>query len=454
VSQQPRPPGPRDPFPGATFLAFRRDALGVLLRTARRCGDIAYYRFAGARLFLVTHPDHVKDVLVTRHRHFTGLAFEAGKSVAGEGLLSAQGEVHRRHRRILQPAFHRDRIGGYAGAMVERARRWREGRRPGEVVRLRAEMARLTLGVIGETMFGAEDERTADDIRELLDAALARFTPATFWFARTLERLPIPLSRRFVRARARVDERVYRLIASRRGEAGARGDLLSLLLDASDAEGDGRGLTDGEIRDEVVTIFLAGHETTANALTWAWCLLADHPDAEREMHRELAAVLGGRLPTAEDLPRLPFTSGVFAETLRLRPTVPMIFRRVVEPLELGGYQLPRGAVVILSQYVSHRDPRFWEDPDRFDPRRWLPEAGAARPRYAFFPFGGGPRVCIGEHFAWLEAMMLLATIAQRWRILPAGAGPAPRPVPSLTTRPPAGLRMRLEARAAAEAPAA
>jgi cytochrome P450 len=440
------PPGPRDPFPGATFLRFRRDALGLLLRTARRYGDVAYYRFAKARLYLLTHPDLVKDVLVTRHRHFTGLAFEAGKSVTGEGLLSAQGELHLRHRRILQPAFYRERIAGYGDVMVERAARWREARRAGEVVPLRTEMARLTLGVIGETMFGAEeDDRTAADIRELLDATLDRFTPATFYFARTLERLPLPGSRRFVRARSRVDERVYRLIASRRGAGLERGDLLSLMLAARDAE-DGGGLTDREVRDEIVTFFLAGHETTANALTWAWCLLADHPDVEREMHRELAAVLGDRVPTADDLPCLPFTSGIFAETLRLRPTVPMIFRRVVEPLEIGGYWLPRGAVVVLSQYVTHRDPRFWNEPERFDPRRWMPEAREGRPRFAFFPFGGGPRVCIGEHFAWLEAVMLLATIAQRWRIGPMAPGPAPAPVPSLTTRPPAGLRMRMEAR--------
>jgi cytochrome P450 len=442
----PRPPGPRDRVPGASFLAFRRDALDLLLRTARRYGDLAYYRLGGIHLYLVTHPDHVRDVLVTHQRHFTGLSFEAGKSVTGEGLLSAQGEVHRRHRRILQPAFHRDHIASYGRIMADRARQWRESRRAGEVVELRSEMARLTLGIVGETLFGAEDECAAAEIREFLDAAITLFTPLTFWFARVLERLPLPASRRFLRARSRLDDRVYGLIERRRATGADRGDLLSLLLRAQDVEGDGGGLGDRELRDEVVTIFLAGHETTANALTWCWCLLADHPEAEREMHRELAAALGDRLPTADDLPGLPFTSGVFAETLRLRPTVPMIFRRVVEPLELGGYRLLRGAVVVLSQYVTHRDPRFYEEPERFDPRRWLPEARTARPRFAFFPFGGGPRVCIGEHFAWLEAVILLATIAQRWRIVSVAGGPAPAPVPALQTRPPDSLQMRMELR--------
>jgi cytochrome P450 len=439
------PPGPRDRFPGETFLAFRRDALGLLLRTARRYGDVAHYRLGRLRLYLITHPEQVKDVLVTHHRHFTGLAFEAGKSVMGEGLLSAQGDTHRRHRRILQPAFHRERIAGYGRAIVERGRDWRDRRSPGETISLRDEMAQLTLGVIGETMFGAEDECAAREIREFLDAAMVRFTPLTFSFARLLERLPLPASRRFVRARARLDRRVHELIRRRRTNS-ARGDLLSLLLEAHDGEGTGGGLTDREIRDEVVTTFLAGHETTANALTWAWCLLADHADAERDMHRELAQVLRGRLPTADDLPALPYTAGVFAETLRLRPTVPMTFRQVVEPIELGGHRLPIGAVVILSQWVTHRDPRFYVDPERFDPRRWGPESRALRPRFAYFPFGGGPRVCLGEHFAWLEAVMLLATIAQRWRMVPSGASVTPGPVPGLLTRPPDSLRMRMQPR--------
>src|SRR5215218_7780340 len=442
------PPCPRDRLPGMSFLAFRRDALALFLRTARRYGDVAYYRLGGIQLYLFTHPDHVKDVLVTHQRHFTGLAFEAGKSITGEGLLSAQGETHRRHRRILQPAFHRDRIASYGQVMVDHARKWQESRQAREVIALRSEMARLTLGIVGETMFGAEEQYAAQEIREFLDAALALFTPLTFSFARLLEHLPLPASRRFVRSRSRLDARVYDLIERRRASGGGENDLLSLLLKTQDASGDGSGLTDREMRDEVVTMFLAGHETTANALTWCWCLLADHAEAERELHRELAAVLAGRLPTAQDLSRLPFTSGVFAETLRLRPPAPMVFRRVIEPVEVGGYLLPRGAVVVLSQYMTHRDPRFYEAPERFDPRRWLPEAQAARPRYAFFPFGAGPRVCIGEHFAWLEAVLLLATIAQRWRMVSPGGGPSPAPVPALQTRPPDWLEMRMEPRSA------
>jgi cytochrome P450 len=439
------PPGPRDHFPGAIFLAFRRDPLDVLLSAGRCYGDIARYQLGPIRLYLVNHPELVKEVLVTRHRHFTGLAFEAGKSIMGEGLLSAQGETHCRHRRILQPAFHRDRIAGYAAMMVAHAREWRDRRTAGEVIGLRQAMARLTLGVIGETMFGASEAFAADEIREFLDAAMIRFTPLTFGLARWLEKLPLPASRRFVTARARLDRRIYELIGRRRASREGRGDLLSMLLAAQGDPRDG-GFCDREVRDEVVTIFLAGHETTANALTWAWCLLAEHPAADEEMQQELDGVLQGRLPSAADAAALPFTSGVLAETLRLRPTVPMIFRRVVEPLTLGGYPLRKGAIVILSQYVTHRDPRFFGQPDRFDPGRWLHDGDAGRPKFAFFPFGGGPRVCIGEHFAWLEATMLLAVIAQRWRLVP--DQPArPGLVPGLLTRPPDWIQMRVEERA-------
>jgi cytochrome P450 len=439
------PPGPRSRYLGAHLLAFRRDSLGFVTRLARRYGDIVHGRLGRRHLYLLNHPDYVKDVLVTYHRRFTGLAFEAGKRLTGEGLLSAQGEAHRRQRRLVQPAFHHDRLPGYGAAMVAHARRWRDAQRDGAVMAIRAEMRRLTLGVVGETMFGATDGTTADEVRELIDSGMALFGPLTFFFARLMERLPLPPARRFVVARERLDARVYRMLRERRASGVDQGDLLSMLLLAQDAEGDGQGLTDRQIRDEVVTVFLAGHETTASTLTWSWCLLAQHPEAERRLHCELDEVLGGRPPTSDDLPRLPYASGVFAEALRLYPPAAMIFRRALEDHPVGEYVIPKGGIVVLSPYVMHRDLRFYPNPDAFDPGRWAPEVRASRPRYCYFPFGGGPRVCIGEGFAAMEGVLLLSTIAQQWRLRPIAAPPLARD-PKLGTRPSDGLRMRLERR--------
>jgi cytochrome P450 len=329
--------------------------------------------------------------------------------------------------------------------MVQHARRWRDGQRDGAVIAIRPEMRRLTLGIVGETMFGATDGPAADGVREFIDAGLALFGPLTFLFARFMEGLPLPSARRFVAARERLDARVYGMLRERRASGVDHGDLLSMLLLAQDAEDDGQELTDRQIRDEVVTVFLAGHETTASALTWSWWLLAQHPEAERQLHAELDEVLGDRLPRPDDLPRLPYASGVFAEALRLYPPAAMIFRRALEDHPVGEYVIPQGGIVMLSQYVMHRDPRFYPHPDVFDPGRWAPEVRAGRPRYCYFPFGGGPRVCIGEGFAAMEGVLVLATIAQRWRTRLLAEPPVQRD-PKLGTRPSDELRVRLERR--------
>jgi cytochrome P450 len=437
------PPGPRSRYPGAYLLAFRRDSLGLLTRMAQEHGDIVHGTLGRKHLYLLNHPDYIRDVLVTYQRRFTGMAFEAAKRITGDGLLSAQGEAHRRQRRLVQPAFHRDRLPAYAATMVEHARRWRDGQPDGAVVALRHEMRRLTLGVVGETMFGATDSTVADDVRQYIDAGAALFGPLTFFFAPFMERLPLPSARRFIAARQRLDARVYRMLRERRASGVDHGDLFSMLLLAQDAEGDGQGLTDQQIRDEVVTIFLAGHETTASALTWSWYLLAQHPEVHRRLHAEVDEVLGERLPTLDDIPHLPFVSGVFAEALRLYPVAAMIFRRALEDHPVGDYVIPRGGIVILSQYVMHRDRRFYPNPDVFDPDRWAPEMRASRPRFSYFPFGGGPRVCIGEGFASLEGVLVLATIAQRWRPRLLTAPPV-RLDPKLGTRPNDAWRFRLE----------
>jgi cytochrome P450 len=437
------PPGPRGRYPGELLLAFRRDQLGLVTRVAREYGDIAHATLGWKHLYLLNHPDYVRDVLVTHQRRFTGLAFEAAKRLIGEGLLSAQGEAHRRQRRLVQPAFHRDRLPAYGAAMVEHAQRWRDGQHDGAVLAIRPEMRRLTFGIVAETMFGSTDVTTADEVREYINAGGRLFGPLTFFFAPFMERLPLPSARRFIAARERLDARVYRMLRERRASGVDHGDLLSMLLLAQDTEGDGQGLTDRQIRDEVVTIFLAGHETTASALTWSWYLLAQHLEAQQRLHAELDAVLGDRPPGLDDLPRLPYASGVFAEALRLYPTAAIIFRRALEDHPVGEFVIPKGGIVMLSQYAMHRDPRFYPNPDAFDPDRWAPEVRASRPRYSYFPFGGGPRVCIGEGFATMEGALVLATIAQRWRPRLLAEQPAQLD-PMLGTRPSDELRLRLE----------
>jgi len=441
--RMPDPPGPPGRYPGAHLVAFGRDPLGFVTRVARTYGDVAHGRLGRQSLYLLSHPDHVQDVLVTAQRRFTGLAFEASRRITGGGLLSAQGAEHRRRRRLVQPAFHRERFTAYGAAMAAHARQWCDGQRDGVAVAVRPAMRRLTLAIVGETMFGAADAGAADDVGALLEAGLALFGPVTFLFARWTEGLPLPRARRFVAARARLDARITRMLQERRASGADRGDLLSMLLAALDEEGDGRGLTDRQVRAEVVTAFLAGHETTASALTWSWWLLAHHPEAERRLHAELDAVLGGRPPAADDLPRLPYTAGVFAEALRLYPPAATLFRRALEDHPVGPYVIPRGGVVLLSPYVVQRDPRFYQDPEAFDPARWAPEARAARPRFSYFPFGGGARVCIGEGFATMEGVLVLATVAQHWRLRPAVEPP---PDPRRGTRPSDALRLRLERR--------
>ena len=444
------PPGPRGRFPGEPFLAFRRDPLAYLVAAARTHGDVVHVRFGPQHFFLLNHPELVKDVLVTHHRRFTGLAFEAGKKIIGEGLLSAQGDAHRRQRRLVQPAFHRDALAAYGATMTEHARRWSERHCDDEVVAMRDEMMRLTLGIVGETMFGATDGTAAGDVRELIDAAMNLFGPITFAFASLVERLPTPAARRFVRARARLDARVYRMLSERRTQNVDRGDLLSMLLGAQDDEGDHGGLSDRQLRDEIVTIFLAGHETTASALTWSWTLLAQNPAVEARLHNELDSVLGGRPPTVADFAGLPYTRGVFDETLRLFPPAPMVFRRALEDHPIGSYVIPKGGIVILSQYVTHRDARFYDHPESFDPDRWRLEERATRPRYSYFPFGAGPRVCIGEGFAEMEGILVMATLAQRW--MPTIIdGDVPPVEPQRQTRPSEALRMRLVRRQALSA---
>jgi cytochrome P450 len=399
-------------------------------------------------LHLVSRPEWIRDVLVTHAASFhKGRGLERAKRLLGEGLLTSEDPVHLRQRRMMQPAFHHQRIAGYGEAMVEHAERLTAGWSDRETRDVAREMTVLTLGIVGRTLFDADVDAEAEEIGEALSTALELFRQTlTLPFFDVLDRLPLPHNRRFEKAKARIDATIYRLIAERRREPGGRSDLLSMLLAASDTEGDGGGMSDVQVRDEAITIFLAGHETTANALAWTWYLLSQNPEAESRMHAELDAVLADRPPGVGDLPRLAYTEMVLAESMRLFPPAWIIGRRAMEPYSIGAFDVPERSIVLASQWVTHRDPRYFPDPERFDPERWRPEAKEARPKFSYFPFGGGPRVCIGEGFAWMEGILILAAVARRWRLL-LEPGQSIVPAPGITLRPRHGIRMQLEQRA-------
>jgi cytochrome P450 len=440
-------PGPKTFWPGGHVLNFRRDTLRFLTRAAREYGDVVQFRVGTEQIFLLNHPDLVRDLLVTHHERFhKGRALQRARRLLGEGLLTSEGDFWRRQRRLAQPAFHRQRINFYAQVMTEYAAKTSARWRDGATLDISREMMRLTLALVGKTLFDADVESDADEVGRSLTDVMELFGYLMMPFSELLEKLPLPPQRRFKRARARLDAIIYRIIEERRRSEADRGDLLSMLLFAVDEEGDRRGMTNEQLRDEVMTIFLAGHETTANALTWAWYLLAQNPEAEAALHDELDAVLKGeRLPTVEDLPHLRYTEMVVSETMRLYPPAWAVGRLAMEEHEAGGYRIPRGSIVLASQYVMHRDPRFFPDPERFDPLRFTPEAKQSRPQFAYFPFGGGPRRCIGEGFAWAEAVIILATLARRWR-LSLAPGQTIKPQPRITLRPKGSVLMELERR--------
>jgi cytochrome P450 len=432
-----------------TVRRLQGDPLAFIRHMAREPGDMVHYRLWRQDVFLAKHPDLIRDVLVTnQHDYAKGAGLQWAKRFLGEGLLTSEGEFHTRQRRLSQPAFHRQRIGSYATVMTDYAARCRDALTEGASFDMRAEMMTLTLAVAAKTMCDADVESEAAVIGQALTDLIALFPRFVLPFAGLLHRLPLPATRRFRRARARLDAVVYRMIEDRRRSGEDRGDLLSMLLLARDEEadgGDGGRMSDVQLRDEVMTLFLAGHETTANALSWTWYLLAQNPEAEARLHEEVDTVLAGRRPAFEDLPRLRYAEMVLAESMRLYPPAWGLGRRSLRDQTLGGLAVPANALVLMSPYLLQRDPRFYPDPLRFDPQRFTPEAKAARPKFAYFPFGGGARQCIGEPFAWMEGVLILVTLAQRWRFrLEAGARVEPQAL--ITLRPRRGVPMRAESR--------
>lgn len=431
------PPGPKARFPGDLFIRFRRDPLNFLIACASQYGDVVGFRFGSQPFVFVNHPDAIRDVLVTHQKNFTkGRALERARIFLGNGLLTNEGESHLQQRRLAQPAFHRDRIATYAAAMVEYTARVRDRWHDTIELDVHEAMMALTLAIVGKTLFDADVEHEASEIGQALSDVFDTFNLSMMPFSEIIQKLPLPAIRKGNRGRKRLDETVFRIIAARRANPKDHGDLLSMLMLASDD--DGTSMSDQQLRDEAMTLFIAGHETTANLLTWAWYVLARNHDAEAKLHAEVDAL--GHEPSFADLPKLEYTRRVVAETMRLYPPAYAIGRRAIDEYQLGNYLLPPRTIVLVSQYTQHRDSRWFADPERFDPERWSAEEVAKRPKFSYFPFGAGTRICIGEQFAWTEAVLVLATLAQRWRLWLA---PKQRIAlqPRITLRPKYGMRM-------------
>jgi cytochrome P450 len=427
------------------MLQFLRRRLPFMVESADKYGDVVFFKVGNERIYLFSHPDLIRDVLMTNQKNFIkSRALVRAKRVLGEGLLTSEGDFHLRQRRLAQPAFHRDRIFAYGRSMVDYAVRASSRWIDGAQLDIHDEMMKLTLAIVAKTLFSADVEKEAAEIGEALTVAFEAFNVGILPFSEILERLPLPYLKRFKAARARLDATIYRIIDERRSSGEDSGDLLSMLLLAQDTEGDGGRMTNTQLRDEAMTIFLAGHETTANALSWTWYLLSQHPQVEARFHQEIDA-LRDRLPQPEDLPSLSYTRMILAESMRLYPPAWAVGRRALNDFEADGFLIPARSMVLMSQYIVHRDPRFYPDPARFDPDRWRPEVTATRPKFSYFPFGGGTRICIGEQFAWMEGILVLAAIGRYWRMRYIGDSP-PEIEPRITLRPRSPLRVHVEQR--------
>lgn len=449
------PPGLRKALPFYLNKPWARLGRPILLfeYMAQQCGPISHYMLFGNHVVFLNDPAAIREVLVNqankfvRERTITRL-----KILLGEGLLTSDDPIHKRSRRIVAPAFHRQRIHDYADEMVRSAQQWRDRWHDGDVVDMNAEMMTLSLDIVARTLFATEVDDDIRQINEHTNGIMAIYNfligfPNAEAFLKY--KIPVPGLRSFAKSRAKLDEVVNRIIRERKAanvadpEHADRHDLLSMLLASRDE--DGSELSDEQLRDEVLTIFLAGYETTANALSWTWYLLSTHPEHQETMYEEVREVLGDRTATLEDFANLRYTQMVFAEAMRLYPPAWAMGRKSTEPIEVGPYRLPPGTHFFLSQYVLQRDARFYPDPLKFDPLRHTEEEKAKRDKFEYFPFGGGPRQCIGEGFAWLEGVLLLASIAQKWRM----SWIAGQPVAAeekITLRPKYPLRMTLHAR--------
>ena len=447
------PPGPKFLPRLLSGRIFRQNATAYLTECAGKYGDIVHYTAVGRHVYQINHPLLIEDFfLKDAAKHHRGLVIKRSVAVLGQGLLTSEEPLHMRQRRLAQPAFHRRRIAGYAETIGQQALAMTARWEPGATRDLREEMLAIALRIVGKCLFDLNVESDAEvkKISSAVDAFMG-FLPLAFLpFSEQIQKLPLPRMKRIRRGIEELDALIYGMIAQRRADATDRGDLLSMLMAAVDTEAAGSEaatMSDTQLHDECVTVLLAGHETTANALSFAMWLLAKHPEVQQRISDEAREVLGGRAPVAEDYAKLKYTTQVFAETLRLYPPVWVTARTCNEAYEIAGYRIAKGSILIAPQFVVHRDAQWFPDPLKFDPERFAEEKKSSRPRYAFFPFAGGSRQCIGEGLAWMEGVFVLAVVARDWRLsLP--VGPAEEIVyePAISLRPKAGVPLRMERR--------
>ncbi len=443
-----RSPLPAPPF-GSRLTGhlpqYSRDALGFFTSCARDYGDFVPLRFGPVHAFAVHSPELIEQVLVTDYRKFTkGNLLRRNRMLFGNGLLVSEGDFWRRQRKLAQPAFHRERIAAYGKIMTDCAGEMLQGWRDGETRDIHAEMMRLTLEIVTRTLFSAGGDQQAERVERALHDAQEGVMKRMQQPIKFHDRIPTAANRQLGRAVRVMDAIIYDIIRERRQSGASPGDLLDLLLQVRDEE-DGTGMSDKQLRDEALTVYLAGHETTALALTFVFYLLSRNPEADRKLTDELDAVLAGRPPQMADRPVLPYTEWILMEAMRLYPPVWAMARNAIDETELGGHRIPAKATVLTTQWAMHRDPRYFDAPETFRPERWENNFAKTLPRYAYFPFGGGPRVCIGNTFALMEGVLLLAAVRQRFRLQSVSDAPLEL-LPAITLRPKHDLPMRLTAR--------
>lgn len=433
-----------------TGQMFRQNAMESMDQFAKLYGDLIHFKVFNRHIYQINHPELIEDFLIKdAGKHHRGLVMQRAKLVLGEGLVTSEEPLHMRQRRLAQPAFLRQRIAAYGEVIGRNATTISQGWIPGVVRDVHEDTVELSLRIVGKCLFNL-DLQSRGEVKRISTAvdAFMGFVPlAILPFSEQIQRLPLPAMNRIRRGKADLDAMVYGMIEERRRSAGDRGDLLSMLMEAEDAEESTGKMSDRQVHDECVAILLAGHETTANALSFSLWLMAKHPEVQERVHAEAVQVLGGRAATAEDYAKLPYATQVFSETLRLYPPVWGTARTCVQAYEIAGYPIKPGAVLVAPQFVVHRDARFYPDPLRFDPERFSPEKKDAkgRPRFAFFPFGAGSRQCIGEGLAWMEGVLSLASMVRDWRVRVPASAPAEIALhPAISLRPKHGVPLLVE----------